>query len=92
MTRDMVEAGCELVFDANDSIPDEEICDECDTPKINGECANCGPKEVDCFTCSGSGEGMADGTRCMTCGGHGTVSEWSRKDDVNDDYDEDYES
>ncbi len=28
-------------------------------------------EEVMCLTCSGSGEGMADGTHCSHCGGSG---------------------
>ena len=35
-------------------------------------CEYCaGEKTVDCSWCSGSGEGMADGSRCMACHGKG---------------------
>jgi hypothetical protein len=42
MTRDMVEAGCELVFGEDDEIPNEEECRSCGCPVEDGECYNCG--------------------------------------------------
>jgi hypothetical protein len=31
-----------------------------------------GEEEI-CSACNGSGEGMYDGSRCSTCGGHGVL-------------------
>jgi hypothetical protein len=33
-----------------------------------------------CSACSGSGEGMYEGTRCLSCGGRGEVGGPSRED------------
>lgn len=45
------------------------------------------PEEVICSQCSGSGEGMFDGTRCYRCKGSGV----ERPESGGDDYDEDAE-
>ncbi len=42
-----------------------------------------------CTGCSGSGEGMYDGTRCIYCKGSGEVS--TEEDDEPEDSREDYE-
>ena len=35
-----------------------------------------------CATCSGSGEGMYDGTRCPACGGKGVIVERDYEDEI----------
>lgn len=37
-----------------------------------------------CSSCNGSGEGMYDGTRCMSCGGSGVEHEEYEEDDRRD--------
>lgn len=48
-----------------------------DPPDDNGEKY----EEVICTDCSGSGEGMYDGTRCSTCRGKGCVWEAYTEED-----------
>ena len=46
-----------------------------------------------CLTCNGSGEGMADGTRCWQCRGSGSEGGWrTRPQNDPDDYEEKDES
>jgi hypothetical protein len=60
------------------TIDDCMVCDRCGTHAMmlhNGLCYEC---EADddgdgiCSSCNGSGEGMADGTKCRTCCGGGS--------------------
>jgi hypothetical protein len=60
-------------------------CPECEGAGC-AECAN-GDDEPICSACSGSGEGMHDGTRCYRCKGSGV----ERPESGGDDYDEDAE-
>lgn len=49
-------------------------------------------EEVVCSTCSGSGEGMADGARCWSCKGTGTLMIIMDGRDQDDDGDAAYEA
>jgi len=51
----------ELVFSEDDAIPDEEVCPDCGSPMIDGECENCTKPTAtdlddDCPYCNGVAE------------------------------------
>ncbi len=58
--------GTEL-YDAADK---DGLCEDCQ-PEYDDEDFNNDPNLNYCTNCSGSGEGMYDGTRCNVCNGYG---------------------
>lgn len=63
-----------------------------DSDKVHKQIMSWGLKESSdiCSACNGSGEGMADGTRCLSCGGSGSSTPNRRKYSKRND--PDYES
>ena len=65
----------------------KEFCQSCAcTLNVNGRCIEC-EGNPGCGSCSGSGEGMYDGSTCNSCKGSGE----DRVDDDEDDGRADYE-
>jgi DnaJ-class molecular chaperone len=67
--------GTEL-YDAAD---EAALCDDC-KPEYDDEDFNNDEIMCYCTNCSGSGEGMHDGTRCSECHGSGVVSNNEREE------------
>jgi hypothetical protein len=83
MCKDLVCSRCNGVEFRDIGIKGEEpeIYECCSCDYVETVYSDEDSSELLCGTCNGSGEGMHDGTRCMSCRGSGVVIEEVDDDD-----------
>jgi RecJ-like exonuclease len=80
MTLKIVCSDCGREWTPDDGIDIHGECPADDCPSHDDD------SDVICSNCSGSGEGMYEGSRCSRCGGSGEVSTREPDDDDRADY------